>query len=58
MNDIELRFVERDERTSLDTYVAIVRKVKILQYRHRREGVGNIYWTDWTDVPMEVESNG
>lgn len=55
MKDIELRFVERDERDQMDTYFAIVRKRKVLQYRHLMDGVGNQYWTDWKDVPLETE---
>ena len=53
MKDIELRFVERDERTALDTYTAIVRKAKILQYRKKLPTSG--LWTDWQDVPLEIE---
>jgi hypothetical protein len=52
MKDIELRFVERDERQSLDSWTAIVRKIKVLQFR-KKEMDG--YWTDWQDVPMEIE---
>ena len=56
MKDIELRFVERDERTALDTYSAIVRKIKILQFRKKLlDGWENEYWTDWQDVPTGVE---
>ena len=53
MKDIELRFVERDEREQVDTYFAIVRKRQILQYRKQLPTSGR--WTDWQDVPMETE---
>jgi hypothetical protein len=52
MKDIELRFVERDERNQLDTYTANVRKVRVLQYRKKYQST---VWTDWQDVPLEVE---
>jgi hypothetical protein len=55
MKDIELRFVERDDRTWIDTYSAIVRKVKILQYRKKYPMTNEIVWTDWQDVPLEIE---
>jgi hypothetical protein len=56
MKDIELRFVERDERNQLDTYTAIVRKVNILQYRKKLlDGWEIEYWTGWQDVPLETE---
>ncbi len=50
MSDIELRFVERDVREQVETYVAFVRKIQILQYR---KGCG-----PWTDVPMAIEGEG
>jgi hypothetical protein len=52
MNNIELRFVERDERNQVDTYTAFVRKIKVLQYRKKYQST---VWTDWQDVPLEVE---
>ena len=52
MKDIELRFVERDERNQVDTYTAFVRKIKVLQYRKKYQST---VWTDWQDVPLEVE---
>lgn len=52
MKDIELRFVERDWRDQLDPYMAIVRKIKVLQYRKKYQST---VWTDWQDVPLEVE---
>jgi hypothetical protein len=56
MKDIELRFVERDQRDQLDTYTAYVRKIKILQYRKKLlDGWEKEYWTDWQDVPLETE---
>jgi hypothetical protein len=65
MKDIELRFVERDERQSLDAYIAIVRKIKVLQYRkltlvefdglQGTDGWKSWQWSDWQDVPLEVE---
>jgi hypothetical protein len=56
MKDIELRFVERDQRDQLDTYMAIVRKIKVLQYRKKLlDGWEIEYWTDWQDVPLETE---
>lgn len=57
MKDIELRFVERDERQQVETYVAIVRKRQVLQYRKRYPLGGDIVWTAWHDVPMEIEEN-
>ena len=56
MKDIELRFVERDQRDQLDTYTAIVRKIKVLQYRKKLlDGWEIEYWSAWQDVPLEVE---
>jgi len=55
MKDIELRFVERDWRDQLDTYTAIVRKVKVLQYRKKYPMPSEIVWSEWQDVPLEVE---
>jgi hypothetical protein len=55
MNDIELRFVERDWRDQLDTYTAIVRKIKVLQCRYLIRGQHNDYFGEWQDVPLEVE---
>jgi hypothetical protein len=55
MKDIELRFVERDQRDQLDTYTAIVRKIKVLQYRKKYPMTSEIVWSDWQDVPLEVE---
>ncbi len=59
MKDIELRFVERDEREQMDTYFAIVRKRQVLQYRKLvpQSAWDEDYnkWTDWQDVPLEVE---
>ena len=55
MKDIELRFVERDQRDQLDTYMAIVRKIKVLQYRKKYPMTSEIVWSDWQDVPLEVE---
>ena len=55
MKDIELRFVERDEREQMDTYFAIVRKRQVLQYRKKYPMTNEIVWTDWQDVPMEIE---
>jgi hypothetical protein len=61
MKDIELRFVERDWRDQLDTYTAIVRKIKVLQYRKltlcgfQTDGWKSWQWSDWQDVPLEVE---
>jgi len=61
MKDIELRFVERDERNQVDTYTAFVRKIKVLQYRKltlcgfQTEGWKSWQWSDWQDVPLEVE---
>ena len=55
MKDIELRFVERDWRDQLDTYTAIVRKIKVLQYRKKYPMTSEIVWSDWQDVPLEVE---
>jgi hypothetical protein len=56
MKDIELRFVERDWRDQLDTYSAIVRKIKVLQYRKKLlDGGPKEHWTDWQDVPLESE---
>ena len=55
MKDIELRFVERDEREQMDTYFAIVRKRQVLQYRKKYPMTNEIVWTDWQDVPLEIE---
>ena len=55
MKDIELRFVERDERNQVDTYTAYVRKIKVLQYRKKYPMTSEIVWSDWQDVPLEVE---
>ena len=55
MNDIELRFVEREERQHIETYVSLARKIKILQYRKLIKGQYNDYWSEWTDVPLETE---
>ena len=55
MKDIELRFVERDFRDQLDPYMAIVRKIKVLQYRKKYPMTSEIIWSDWQDVPLEVE---
>jgi hypothetical protein len=55
MSDIELRFVERDERTQVETYVAFVRKIQILQYRNYIRDGTHDYWGEWTDVPMGIE---
>jgi hypothetical protein len=55
MKDIELRFVERDERNQLDTYTAIVRKVNVLQCRYLIRGQHNDYFGEWQDVPLETE---
>jgi uncharacterized protein with ParB-like and HNH nuclease domain len=57
MKDIELRFVERDQRDQLDTYTAIVRKIKILQYRKKYPLTNEVVWSDWQDVPLETEES-
>lgn len=53
MKDIELRFVEREAREQVETYVAFVRKIQVLQYRKKLPTSG--LWTDWQDVPLETE---
>ena len=58
MKDIELRFVERDEREQVDTYFAMVRKRQVLQYRKLIPPSWNAdydKWTEWQDVPLGVE---
>jgi hypothetical protein len=58
MKDIELRFVERDEREQMDPYFAIVRKRQVLQYRKLVPQSWNAdydKWTEWQDVPLEIE---
>lgn len=60
MKDIELRFVEREAREQVETYVAFVRKIQVLQYRklqYRKKYpmTNEIVWTDWQDVPLEIE---
>jgi hypothetical protein len=55
MKDIELRFVEREAREQVETYVAFVRKIQVLQYRKKYPLGGDIVWTAWHDVPLEIE---
>jgi hypothetical protein len=56
MKDIELRFVEREETMAISTYTAVTHKLRVLQYRKRLlDGWEQEYWTEWQDVPLEVE---
>lgn len=55
MSDIELRFVERDQREQVETYIAFVRKIQVLQYRNYIRGSTHDGWGPWTDVPVAIE---
>ena len=58
---IELRFLERTEKTMCDGDYEVGKRVRVLQWRKRLRKPGTDLgpgwvWTDWEDVPLVIEA--
>ena len=52
---MELRFVERNTEVVLG--IGFGPKIKVLQFREQRDNGVHLYYTKWTDVPLEIEAS-